>query len=169
MRVNVGDQIVFPGCGVGRVEARETMAVGDESVDTWRIVLLADEATVWVPVMSVDEKGLRPVMDVQHVPRTWEILTSQEAPSTRKPWPQRRRRYTEMLLESSPASLASLLGELVAVRRGNEAKKKMSLSFTEKRYFEQARGMLVQEIAAARGVAAEVVEAHFESLTLAVA
>lgn len=170
MQVQVGEKVVFPGCGVGTIEARETLSIGDERVDAFRIGLAGDDATIWVPADSLVEKGVRPVMDPKHVPRTWEILTSQTAPSKRRPWPQRRRRYTEMLMECTPASLARLLGELTAVRRKNlETKKKKNLSFSEKKYFEQARSMLVAEIAAARGVDAEVVDERFQELTVVAA
>ena len=45
MKVKVGDQVVFPRCGVGEVEALVTMPVGDEQVELrWCRLVLALQA-----------------------------------------------------------------------------------------------------------------------------
>lgn len=154
MKVKVGDQVVFPRCGVGEVEALVTMPVGDEQVELYQISLDNDKGRVWVPKDRLADQGLRPVMAKKRIKKVLQILSEQEAPERRKQWNQRQRRYTEMLTANEPTSLARLVGELAAVRA------QKSLSFTEKRMFREAWALLVSELAAAADVPKEEMEAR---------
>lgn len=161
MQVRVGDNVVVPGCGVGLVEAVESMdlsGTGNEE-QLYRISFEnSDERRMWVPVDRVAEQNLRPVMSAELVEQTWEVIRSQEAPDARATWNRRQRRYSEMLMSNSPRSLAELLGELAAVRS------EKPLSFTEKRMFRQVWDLLVGEITASTGEEREVIEARMEEV-----
>lgn len=162
MTFSVSDLVVIPGCGVGHVDAVETMDVGGDPVKLYRITLEKDQARMWVPVHRAAAEGLRPVMSEDRVEETWDVLKAREAPEKRANWNRRQRRYNEKLMSNQPLEMAEVLGELAAVR---ETK---SLSFGERRIFERVRELLVGEIAAARGVSRDKVEARMEDL-LAVA
>ncbi|MCB9743712.1 MAG: hypothetical protein H6740_14020 [Alphaproteobacteria bacterium] len=153
---------MIPGCGVGRIDAVESMDVGGDAVQLYRITLEKDQARMWIPTHRAEAEGLRPVMSADRVKQTWEVISSREAPEKRANWNRRQRRYNEMLMSNKPLEMAEVLGELAAVR---ETK---SLSFGERRIFERVRELLVGEIAAARGESREEIEARMES-TLAVA
>lgn len=154
MKVQVGDQVVFPRCGVGEIEALVTMPVGGEDVELYQIMLDNDKGRVWVPKDRIADQGLRPVMAAKRVKMVLRILAEQEAPERRRQWNQRQRRYTEMLTSNEPTSLARLVGELAAVRA------QKSLSFTEKRMFREAWALLVSELAAAASVTRPEMEAR---------
>lgn len=161
MQVQVGDSVVVPGCGVGQVEAVETMdlsGTGSEE-ELFRIGFQdGDQRRMWVPVARVAEQNLRPVMSAELVEQTWEVIASQEAPDARATWNRRQRRYSEMLMSNSPRALAELLGELAAVRA------EKPLSFTEKRMFRQVWDLLVGEISVSTGKTREEIEAHMETV-----
>lgn len=154
MKVKVGDQVVFPRCGVGEIEALVTMPVGGEDVELYQISLDNDKGRVWVPKDRMADQGLRPVMAKKRIKQVLQTLSEQEAPESRKQWNQRQRRYTEMLTANEPLSLARLVGELAAVRA------QKALSFTEKRMFREAWALLVSELAAAAKVPKEEMEAR---------
>jgi len=161
MQVNIGESIVVPGCGVGTVEAVESMDLTGTGTpeDLYRISFEdGDQRKMWVPVSRVAEQNLRPVMSAELVEQTWEVIRSQEAPDARATWNRRQRRYSEMLMSNSPRALAELLGELAAVRS------EKPLSFTEKRMFRQVWDLLVGEISASTGDTREAVEAHMEKV-----
>ena len=161
MQVTVGESIVVPGCGVGTVEAVESMDLSGSGTpeQLYKITFEdGDQRKMWVPVDRVAEQNLRPVMSAELVEQTWEVIRSQEAPDARATWNRRQRRYSEMLMSNSPRALAELLGELAAVRS------EKPLSFTEKRMFRQVWDLLVGEISASTGDSREVVEERMEKV-----
>ncbi|MEN0062681.1 MAG: CarD family transcriptional regulator [Myxococcota bacterium] len=141
----VDELVVVPGCGVGRVEAVETMDVDGERVELYRIDLGESSGRMWVPTNLVDVQGVRKVMSPDSAEEAWSIITAMEAPEARQNWNRRQRRYNEKLMANQPMELAELLGELAAVRSTKE------LSFGERKIFERVRELLVSEIAAACG------------------
>ncbi|MBX2802618.1 MAG: hypothetical protein KTR31_33370 [Myxococcales bacterium] len=152
MEFNVEDRVVVPGCGVGRVEAVERMAVEGEEVELYRIDLGETHGRMWVPTNRVTEQGVRPVMSSDRANQAWKVLQEQEAPDERQNWNRRQRRYNEKLMSNEPIEMAELLGELAAVRNRKE------LSFGERKIFERVRELLVSELAAALGESRPAVE-----------
>lgn len=144
MEYQVGERVVVPNCGVGRIEGIEKMDVGGSQVDLYRIDLGA-AGRIWVPLGRMVAEGIRPVMGREALEETWEIVASQEVPDHREHWNRRRRRYTEMLMSNEPQAVARVVGELGAV----DAEKR--LPFAERQLYERARNLLVDEIAAASG------------------
>ncbi len=145
MDYGVDDLVVVPGCGVGRIEAIEKMAVEDEEVELYRIDLGDGNGRMWVPTHLVGAQGVRPVMSSERAEQTWQVIKDQEAPEKRQNWNRRQRRYNEKLMSNEPLEMAELLGELAAVRAQKE------LSFGERKIFERVRELLISEIAAALG------------------
>jgi CarD family transcriptional regulator len=158
LKFKVGDAVVVPGCGVGILSAIEQMAVGGlPPLDVYRIELNGEEGTTWIPVNAANPDRLRPVMDSERVEPTWEALTSQEVPDKLPNWNRRQRRYNEHLLSGDPGDLALVAGELSLV----QARK--PLSYGERRLYDKARRLLVEEIAAVTRQGVEAVEARFDA------
>ena len=157
MQVRVGDNVVVPGCGVGLVEAVESMdlsGTGNEE-QLYRISFEnSDERRMWVPVDRVAEQNLRPVMSAELVEQTWEVIRSQEAPDARATWNRRQRRYSEMLMSNSPRSLAELLGS--SPRRSGFPSPRSGCSV--------GWDLLVGEITTSTGEEREVIEARMEEV-----
>lgn len=143
MNYSVGDSVVLPGCGVGTVQAIQTMEMDGTDVEMYRIDLGEDAGKMWVPLHRAVVSGMRPVMTVEQAERTWQIIKAQEAPEKRANWNRRQRRYNEQLMSNEPEAMAELLGELAAVRS------EKPLSFGERRLYERVKGLLTDEIAAA--------------------
>lgn len=161
MEFRVGDAVVAPGCGVGTIEAIETMDMGDAPVELYRITFDEEGTRMWVPLAQVAAKGLRPVMATERVEEIWHTIDNQELPDQRATWNRRYRRYNDMLMSNHPKSMAEVLGELLALR------KEKKLSFGEKRLFERVSNLLIGELAAAssrsREDVAKDLDARFEA------
>ena len=157
LEFQVGETVILPGCGVGILSGREAMELeGIGRIDAYRVELGGDAGTTWIPVMMTTPDRMRPVMAPEAVAAAWETLNRQEAPDERASWPLRKRRYKALLTSGTPTDLASLAGELAAVRAIK------ALPDGEQTILEKARRLLVDEIAAATGVATEAIDARFD-------
>jgi len=157
MEFRVGDPVVAPGCGVGRIDGIETMDMGDAEVELFRIAFGDDGTKMWVPTNQVAAKGLRPIMDPSRVPDIWHTIDNQELPDQRATWNLRYRRYNDMMMSNHPKALAEVLGELLSLT------KEKKLSFGEKRLLDKVRTLLVGELAAASNVDKSQVEAEIDA------
>jgi len=161
MELSIGDMVVVPSLGVGVVEDKGSLDLGDTRVPAWKIDLGPEDGTYWLPENRVGQEGLRPPVDAERIDRLWKTMTSEKAPDKRAHWNQRRRRYDEMLASNEPIQLAKLIGELVAVKKAKRDKKQV-LSFTERRLLEKVREMMVRELAATTGRGEEEVASEME-------
>lgn len=152
----VGDKLVVPACDVGEVMAIETLPIAGDERTFYRIEF-PEGGQSWVPLGTLPEKRIRKVMSRENALEALVVMAAQEAPEKRANWNQRKRRYQEMVMDNSPKLLATLLGELAAVRRT-----KGTLSFSENKVFEQVRGMLKREMSLALGLSVDAVETRLE-------
>jgi CarD family transcriptional regulator len=149
LKLSVGDTVVVPTMGVGVVDAKERVDVGDVSINAYRIDLGEDEGTFWIPVDQLGSHGLREPISKDQLARLWASMLEQEAPAKRANWNRRRKRYQEMLASNEALQLAALVGELSAVAAVKKTKKQ-TLSFGERQLLDKAQSLLAQEVAAAR-------------------
>lgn len=163
MELSVGDVVVVPALGVGTVETKQAVDVGDRAVPAYRIDLGPDDGAYWIPEARLGQEGLRQPMAADEVADVLDTLGAQEAPVKRANWNRRRKRYDEMIAANDPAQLAALIGELVAVQVSKK-EKKQTLSFGERRLLEKTRRMLVEEIAAATGDDVGVVDQRIDAV-----
>ena len=139
----IGDNVVVPGCGVGRVAQLENVESHGSSSPMYKIVLHDDKSTIWIPPARFGPKGVRGVMSQAAARRTCATIASQPMPKKRANWPKRQRRYNEQLLSNDPTVMAELLGELAAVRAAHH------LSFGERTIYERVKALLIAEVATA--------------------
>ena len=79
------------------------------------------------------------------------------------PWNRRQRAYAEMLKSGSPTEVARVLRDLYRVKFLNEKE----LSYGERRLMDQARGLLLKELALAKHISENDMERQIESLCVA--
>lgn len=162
MELSVGDVVVVPALGPGRVRSHDTVDVGATQVAAWRIELGADLGTLFVPDGRSAETRLREPLAAERVPRLYERMAAQSAPEKRRNWNQRRRRYEEMLHSNSPSQLAELIGELSDVKK-TKAEKNQRLSFGERRILEKVRDLLAREVATATGTSPDHIHERMDA------
>ncbi|MEE9280486.1 MAG: CarD family transcriptional regulator [Myxococcota bacterium] len=152
----IGKLAVYPGYGVARIEALQQHEVAGQSLEFLVLRRLEDETRILIPRDKLDQVGLRTVMKRVEADRVWEILRTRTRGRRRGgiPWSRQFREFQDKLRSSSIFETAEVLRDLLRLQLEKE------LSFGERKLLENARSLLVQELAATQGVAADKVEAE---------
>jgi CarD family transcriptional regulator len=160
MSFSVGDKAVHPAHGVGEITQIEERLIGSDKIDFYILKLMNGKAgTIRVALNAVDRVGLRQVMSRRAAKTVLDELRKDEMAVTSQPWNRRYREYTEMLKSGSPIKVAKVLRDLSKVRAD-----KGELSYGEKKLMEQARKLLISELALARRVREETIERDIDKI-----
>lgn len=155
MRLAVGDVVVYPSHGVGRVVAREQRMVLDDVREV--VVLdLVDGLSVTLPVAHA-RKVLRPLLSEADLRLVQKTLSANHPPSE-EAWLKRRKQAQEKMAGGDPLGLAEVVRDGALRERRLRAKGNGSLlSAGERAIYTKARRLLSGEIGLASGL--EPVEA----------
>ncbi len=136
----VGDTVVYPTQGAGKIIARVEKAYAGQTNEYFEIELMKGSMRVHVPVSSPERVGLRRITDAS---RITELLSNLSLPDLELPagWTPRHRREQLLLAEGNIFTIAQLVGTLH--RRDIEK----TLSATERKLMDDARHMVSTEIA----------------------
>lgn len=154
----VGEMAVHPSHGVGEVVRIEDRELGDRKASCYVIKIRDSGLTVMVPTETAPRVGLRPVMKKKEAQKILDILKAPEVAVDLQPWNRRFRAYTEMLKSGLPSEIAKVLRDMYRLKFDKD------LSFGERRLLDQARGLLVQELALARKVAPSAMEGEIQQI-----
>ena len=145
MTFKVGDNAVHPSHGVGEVTSIELREIAGKKSSFYILKILDERQTkVMVSVDAAQRLGLRPVISKNDANKVLEVLAADEIAVTSQPWNRRHREYQEMLNSGSPFEVAKVLRDLMRLRSDKE------LSFGERKLLDQAKALLVTELALAR-------------------
>jgi len=140
----VGDMAVHPAHGVGEVTGIEKRDLGG-SMNLFYVMKIIDTGLkVMIPTSSVAQVGLRRVMSKKEADKVLRILRAPEVAVDLQPWNRRFRAYTEMLKSGSPYEIAKVLRDMYRLKFDKD------LSFGERRLLDQAKSLLVKELALAK-------------------
>ena len=150
MRLAVGDQVVYPGHGVGRVSAREQRTVDGTKQDLL-VLSLSEGLSVTLPVERA-EALLRPLLTEAELSRVGETLREDSAPSG-DVWVKRMKATQVKLASGDPLELAEIVRDGALRQRSLIAKGNGShLSASERDLYVRARRLLSGEIGLAHGL-----------------
>lgn len=144
-RYKVGDLVVYPAQGVTEITAVETREISGTQHVFYVLRVVGTEKRILVPIGKEDRVGLRPMMGPEEVDRVFEILGSRDISYEHETWNRRSRRYTDKIASGDPFQLAEVLRDF-SVLKGRKV-----LSFGEKKMWEMARLLMLQELAIALG------------------
>ena len=138
----VGDLVVYPAQGVGKIESIDQKAIGDASCAFYIVRILSNDITLMVPVGNASNVGLRALTSIEHARIILDGFTDHSLFSgyTGQNWNRRYREYTERLKSSRLTDVANVLHELLLIGRDKE------LSFGERRLLEQAMSLVSGEL-----------------------
>jgi CarD family transcriptional regulator len=140
----VGDLAVHPAHGVGEVTGIERRDLGG-SVNLFYVVRIIDSGLkVMVSLRATAQVGLRRVMSKKEADKVLRVLQAPEVAVDIQPWNRRFRAYTEMLKSGSPYEIAKVLRDMSRLKFDKE------LSFGERRLLDQAKSLLIKELALAK-------------------
>jgi CarD family transcriptional regulator len=153
----VGDKVVYPHHGAGRIMKIEDKEVLGELRSYLTIQILHNDMTVMVPVENADRAGLRRVVDVAVVD---EVLAVLRGNPTKMPknWSRRYKHNREKLKTGDIFEVAEVVRNL-AVRHADKG-----LSTGEKQMFSKAKKILASELMYARSSSEEEATEFLESV-----
>ena len=140
----VGDKAVHPAHGVGEVTAIEQREIGGTRAMFYILRILDNAMKVMVPVSAATQVGLRSIMSDKEANEILSTMRAREVAVDVQPWSRRFRVYTEMIKSGSPTEIAKVLRDM------NRLKFDKDLSFGERRLLDQARSLLLKELAFAK-------------------
>lgn len=158
MQFNVGDKAVYPAHGVGIIRDVITMELDGEKHTFYVLKILDNGMTIRVPVANARQIGMRTVIGAEHIDKVFDILKDRDVPTDNQTWNRRYRDYMSKIKTGDPLEVAKVLRDLALL------KSEKPLSFGERKMFDQARSLLVQEIACARDQDEAAVGAEIEAL-----
>ena len=154
----VGDKAVYPAHGVAQLTGIERREIAGQKKEFYILKILETDMKLMIPTDGASRAGLRDVISKQDAKKVIEILKDPSIAVTVQPWNKRYREYTEMLTSGSAFEVAKVLRDLHRVKEEKE------LSFSERRLLEQARSLVVTELALARKVDVAKVEKEVEAV-----
>lgn len=157
MQFQTGEQAVYPGCGVGTIEAIQRLEE-DESAKMYVISFPDNKTRVWVPLENASDLGLRPLMSQTKLDKALAAISKQEAPPKRQTWNRRFKRYSELLQTNDPEAIGEVIGELAAIKHAK------TLSFGERRIYRKAEALFIREGALVRDTDEETFSSELESV-----
>jgi CarD family transcriptional regulator len=158
MDFKVGENAVHPHHGVGEVTAVEIKEIAGHRKTFYILRIVDSGMKVMVPTDAAERVGLRAVISKKEADKVLAVLKDNKVAVTSQPWNRRHREYIEMLKSGSPIEVAKVLRDLTRLKTDKD------LSFGERRLLDQARSLLVTELALARRCKEDRVEAEIQGI-----
>jgi CarD family transcriptional regulator len=156
---DIGDSVVYPHHGAGRVLRKEMKEVLGERREYLTIKILHNDMTVMVPTENAALAGLRRVIDEDTCQKVLALLQD-EVSEMPKNWNRRFKHNRDKIKTGDIYELAEVVRNL-AIRESQKG-----LSTGEKQMFTRAKKILCSEMMYALEMDEETVDAHLTGLLL---
>jgi CarD family transcriptional regulator len=154
----IGDKAVYPVHGVGEVVALEQRDIGGSKTPVYILKILDTGLKIMVPTTNAGSVGLRDLITPRQVKEVISILKSRDVPRDTQTWNRRYREYMEKIKTGSVFEIAEVMRDLSVLRATKE------LSFGERKMLDTARGLLLKELALAKGVGEDKIGAEIDAI-----
>jgi len=154
---SVGDKVVYPHHGAGKIMKIESKDVLGQQRDYLTIQILHNDMTVMVPVENADRAGLRKVVESDVVDQVLEVLRG-DPTKMPKNWSRRYKHNRDKLKTGDIFEVAEVVRNL-AIRHADKG-----LSTGEKQMFSKAKKILASELMYARDFSEDEANAFLEEV-----
>jgi len=137
----VGDHVVYPAHGVGRITGIDERAVGDQTLQMFVVAFEKDKMTLLVPTGKVDSAGMRRLSSRETMDAAISALRGR-ARTRRVMWSRRAQEYEAKLNSGDPVSIAEVVRDL------HRNVGQPDQSYSERQMYEAALDRLAREFAA---------------------
>ena len=158
MQFEIGDKAVVPNLGVGIVKEIVGEDLGGEIYQMYVIKILDNGLTYKCPLDQLGANGIREPIPVDAVEKVYEVLRDRETKPDKQTWNRRYREYLNKIKTGDLLEVAAVLRDLARLRT------EKTLSFGERKMYDQAHSLIVQEIAVARDVDEQVIKDEIEEI-----
>jgi len=142
----IGDKAVYPGHGVGVIEAIESKHISGKEQTFYILRIIDNGMTIMIPREGLSAVRLREVIRKIDVSKVIQILKDRDVTVDNQTWNRRYREYMEKINTGSIYEIAEVLRDLHLLKAEKE------LSFGERKIMDMAKNLLVKELAIARDV-----------------
>ncbi len=154
----VGSKAVYPVHGVAEVVGLEQRDIGGSQTAVYILKIIDTGMKIMVPTVNAGSVGLRELITSKQVKEVFEILKCRDIPRDTQTWNRRYREYMEKIKTGSVFEIAEVMRDLSVLRATKD------LSFGERKMLETARGLLVKELALAKGVTEDKILAEVDTI-----
>lgn len=158
MAFKVGEKAVYPAHGVGVIKEIQTLEMEGQTYELYVLKILDNGMTIKVPVTNADAIGMREVIPKNAVKKVYEVLQDRSKPADKQTWNRRYREYMQKIKTGDPLEVAAVLRDLALLKQGK------TLSFGERKMYDQAIALIVQEVAVAKDVDETQVKGEIEEI-----
>ena len=138
---SIGDHVVYPAHGVGRVQGIETQEVAGLSLEVYVITFDHEKMTLRVPTRKAKGAGLRPLAANDVVSQALVTLKGR-ARVKRTMWSRRAQEYEAKINSGELISIAEVVRDL------HRADNQPEQSYSERQLYESALDRMAREVAA---------------------
>lgn len=150
--IKVGDIVVYPAHGVAEIEAIEEREISGTKMPFFILKILDSEMTVMIPVSNVNNVGIRSLVDEKGIIKVVGILHKKDVTIDNQTWNRRYREYMDKIKSGSLFEIAEVLRDLSVLKRSKD------LSFGERKMYDTAKNLLLNEISISKGIEKSEVE-----------
>lgn len=147
----LGDKVVYPLHGVGIISSIEDKNVLGEERSYYIIKLSISDMTVMIPTDKSDELGLRLIVSSRDANKALKVI-GRESTEMEEDWKSRYQHNFEKIKSGSLTKVAEVVRNLFHRNKVKE------LSIMEKKLYENAYRLLVDEISYAKDLDREYVQ-----------
>ena len=151
LKYEVGQEIVYPLQGVGKITAIEERPFRDQNLLYYIIYLEVSDMTIMVPVEKADELGIRAIVPKREANKALALLSEEHEPLTAD-WKMRYQINLDLLKSGSVRDIATVVRTLYQRSRVKE------LPILERRLYDSALRLLIDEISSSLGKGKDDVE-----------
>lgn len=142
---SVGDYIVYPKHGVGRITELETQEIAGLSLELYVIRFEKERMTLRVPTTKAEASGMRRLSSDATLKEAFTTLKG-KARIKRTMWSRRAQEYEAKINSGDLVSIAEVVRDL---HRGADQPEQ---SYSERQIYESALGRLARELAAVEDI-----------------
>jgi CarD family transcriptional regulator len=158
MEPKVGDMAVYPAQGVAVFQGIEQKEVMGRSMTFYILQVLDSNKRIMIPLEKLHSVGLRDLIDPTEVESVYAILRERDVNLSDETWVRRYRSYDEKMKTGMIHEIAEVLRDLHLRKTDKE------LSFGERRMFDTARRLLVQELSISKKSERDEVESELNQI-----
>ena len=142
LEFSVGDYVVYPAHGVGRVQGIEKHTMAEQiEVQPYSIYFDKERMTLKIPTNKADTSGLRKLSSKDRIREAMETLRGRSR-IRRTMWSRRAQEYEAKINSGDPVSIAEVVRDL------HRAEDQPEQSYSERQIYQAALERLSRELAA---------------------
>ncbi|WP_059172603.1 CarD family transcriptional regulator [Bacillus sp. FJAT-27445] len=147
----IGDNIIYPMHGAGRIEAIEEREYSGEKQEYYVIKMSISNMQVMIPTRKIMSSNIRPVTDILALKNIMHIFQNGDSGSV-LPWKQRFKTNTEKIKTGEIKEGAEVVRDLMRM------KKEKALNSSEKKMLDNAYEFLISELHLIKGITEKQIE-----------